>query len=103
MGGGYLLAALTCTKCIGVEVNPAAQRNCRQQGLVVVCDLSHIEDGWGDVVISNHALEHTTDLYEKLLQARRTLKPGRTVVFVVPCERYDYAYRAGDANQHLYT
>ena len=102
-GGGFLLAKPICANGIGVDVNPAAQRSCREQGLAVTSDLSQIEDCWADAVISNHALEHTTDPDEKVLQVHRILKPGGTVVFVVPCERHDYAFRTGDRDQHLYT
>jgi SAM-dependent methyltransferase len=102
-GGGFLLAKLDCAKRIGVDVNPAALQNCQQLGLLVVDDLARIDDNCADVVISNHALEHMTDPYEKLLQVRRTLKSNGTAVFVVPCERYDFAFRPDDSDRHLYT
>jgi SAM-dependent methyltransferase len=102
-GGGFLLSRLTCGPRIGVEVNPVAQENCRSMGVPVVSDLAEIQAGWADVVISNHALEHTVDPYHKLLQVHRALKPGGLALFVVPCERHDNAFIKDDVNQHLYT
>jgi 2-polyprenyl-3-methyl-5-hydroxy-6-metoxy-1,4-benzoquinol methylase len=73
-GGGFLLTELVCGRRIGVEVNPAAQEHARQLGLSVTCDFSGIEDRWADVVISNHALEHTLNPHLHLLEAYRVLK-----------------------------
>src|SRR5216684_426768 len=55
-GGGFLLAAVDCARRLGVEVNPVAQEQCRQQGVSVKSDLAEVDDSWADVVISNHAL-----------------------------------------------
>jgi SAM-dependent methyltransferase len=102
-GPGFLLSKLNCNQRIGVEVNPAAQDSCREIGVPVVTDLAEIPDAWADVVISNHALEHTYDPFDKVRQVCYKLKPGGVAVFVVPCERHDTAFKKGDVNQHLYT
>jgi SAM-dependent methyltransferase len=102
-GPGFFLSELNCSQCIGVEVNPAAQDSCRELGVPVVTDLSKIPDTWADVVISNHALEHTYDPFHKVRQVYEKLKPRGVAVFVVPCERHDMAFAKDDMNQHFYT
>jgi SAM-dependent methyltransferase len=102
-GGGFVLAALRCRERLGVEINPAAQGHCRRLGLSVHADLAEVPDGWADVVISNHALEHTHAPLQEIRKVLMKLKPGGRAVFVVPCERHDVAFRPGDINQHLYT
>jgi SAM-dependent methyltransferase len=101
-GGGFLLAALDCRDRIGVEVNPAA-RAVAKECLPVVGDLGEIADEWADVVISNHALEHVSDPFEKLKLMVAKQKPGGLAIFVVPCERYDTPYVEGNIDQHLFT
>jgi SAM-dependent methyltransferase len=101
-GGGFYLDAISCREKLGVEVNPVARR-VAQQKFPVVGDLSEIPNGWADVVMSSHALEHTYDPFEKVKQVSRTLKAGGTAVFVVPCERYDTKYVENNYDQHLYT
>jgi hypothetical protein len=41
--------------------------------------------------------------YEVLRRLRRTIRPGGTAVFVVPCESVRTRYRAGDLHNHLFT
>lgn len=102
-GGGFLLAALRCGERLGVEINPAAQAHCRRLGLSVHADLAELPEGWADLVISNHALEHTHAPLQEVRKVYDRLKPGGRALFVVPCERHDVAFRPGDINQHLYT
>jgi SAM-dependent methyltransferase len=102
-GGGFLLAELDCRERIGIEVNPSAQEHARGFGFPVFSDFTSIEDRWADVVISNHALEHSLNPYLHLLEAHRVLKQEGLAVFVVPCERHDTVFKQGDINKHLYT
>jgi hypothetical protein len=44
---------------VGVEVNELARSAAQRRGLVIVSSTHELEDGIADVVISNHALEHT--------------------------------------------
>lgn len=102
-GGGFLLRCLDTQRRIGVEVNPAAIEDARMNGIEIVNDLLQLPPDSVDVVISNHALEHTTDPFEKLRLARRALKSHGLAIFVVPCERYDTPYLPRNFDQHLYT
>ena len=102
-GGGYILNALSCAEKIGVEVNPFARDQCRRLGIEARPSLDTIEDGWADVVISHHALEHVAEPFAALLAVARKLRPGGKAVFVVPCENIRTRYKPNDINNHLYT
>jgi SAM-dependent methyltransferase len=101
-GGGFLLHAIDCREKMGVEINPAA-RTVASEKFSVANDLSEIADGTVDVVISNHALEHVADPLGTVRATFNKLKSGGLAVFVVPCERYDRKYDAGNIDRHLYT
>lgn len=102
-GGGWLLSSLTAAQKFGIEVNPSAAALCEQLGIKTAKSIDETTDGTFDVIISNHALEHTEAPLDVLRTAYRKLKPGGTAVFVVPCERHDTAYHPDNIDQHLYT
>ncbi|HXX16647.1 MAG TPA: class I SAM-dependent methyltransferase [Candidatus Eremiobacteraceae bacterium] len=102
-GGGYLLAHLKCTQKVGIEVNPFAREVARHNGIQVVGSASEIEDGWADVLISNHALEHCRYPLPELQALLCKVAPGGRVIFVVPCESIRNRYRNNDSNHHLYS
>lgn len=101
-GGGYLLAGLTCADRVGVEINPVARAEASTR-IPTAASIADVADGWADIVISNHALEHCERPLEELVALRAKLKPGGKAVFVVPCESIRSGFFAGDINQHLYT
>lgn len=102
-GGGYLLANLDCRAKLGIEVNRTARLEAERQGIRVVASAAAVEDGWADLIISNHALEHCSHPLEELQQLFTKAIPGGTVVFVFPCESIRCRHRATDPNHHLYT
>lgn len=102
-GGGTLLAALTAKSKIGVEINPHARAHAAGLGITAVASLDAVPSGSIDILISNHALEHTEQPLEVVRQFREKLRPGGRAVVIVPCERYDTAYVPGNIDQHLYT
>ena len=102
-GGGYLLSRIECAERVGIEINPAARETARGMGIRAVGSAAEIADGWADVIISNHALEHTTRPLDELKDLLPKLKVGGKAVFFVPCESIRCAYRPGDVNQHLYS
>lgn len=102
-GGGFFLASLDVGERLGVEVNPAARQQCAMNGVRAVAAISEVQDGWADILISNHALEHTEAPMSVLQQLLTKLKPGGRAVIVVPCESYNYEWKTDDINQHLYT
>ena len=102
-GCGHLLPNINCKEKIGVEINPVARAEAEKAGVRAVASISEIDDGWADVVISNHALEHCRHPLQELQAVLPKVVPGGMVVFVVPCEAIKYKYRNGDVNHHLYS
>lgn len=102
-GGRFLLASLPCGARKGVEINPVAREECRRQGIEAHASLDEMPDGWADVAISNHALEHVTQPLDTLQLLMRKLRPGGRAVFVVPCEGYRTRYYENNRDNHLYT
>lgn len=102
-GGGYLLDNLTCDGKIGIEVNPAAAEQARAKGLTVCSQSDEVPDEWADLIVSNNALEHTTDPLDELRALWTKLRRDGRLVLVVPCEAIGYRYKPADINQHLYS
>jgi SAM-dependent methyltransferase len=102
-GGGFLLKNIKCKDKIGIEINEIARRKSEDIGVKSVESAAILEDSFADLIISNHALEHTTHPLEELKELYRILKPGGKIVFVVPCESISYSYKPNDINYHLYS
>jgi SAM-dependent methyltransferase len=102
-GGGFLLASIRAARKLGVDINPSAREHASRIGIDTVAGLAEVADGTFDVAISCHALEHTEAPLEVLRAVRAKIRPRGRAVFVVPCERYDTAYKSGNIDQHLYT
>jgi SAM-dependent methyltransferase len=101
-GGAYLLANLQCAEKLGIEINPEARKQAAANGIKTVDGISQAPDGWADVIISCHALEHTFQPLDEIKSLMPKLRPGGKIIFVVPYER-KVRYKANDINQHLYT
>jgi SAM-dependent methyltransferase len=101
-GGGFLLSNITAKNKIGIEPNEIARNYAIKNGLVVVKSTCGIENEWADVIISNHALEHTENPLYELRSLYNKLKKGGVIVFVVPQE-FKTKFRLNDINKHLYT
>jgi len=106
-GGGYLLNELDCQKKIGIEPNPIARREAAKNGIEVYKDTEDCLMNYKnkvDLIISNHALEHTFTPLTELKKLRDLLKDGGKIHFVVPCEHVSYKYKPEkDKNNHLYS
>jgi SAM-dependent methyltransferase len=103
-GIGALLQRLTATSKIGVEASEPARREAEGRGLRVVASTSELEDASADVVISNHALEHTLAPLDELRDLRRVLRPGGRLVLWLPVDDWRMQRRPRhDPNHHLYT
>ena len=57
-GGGFMLKGLPAKEKLGVEINPAARKQAAENGIRAVESIDEVEDGWADLIISDHALEH---------------------------------------------
>ena len=103
-GAAALLATLQIGERIGVEPNPPARRAGEARGVRVVASTHELEDAIADVVISNHALEHTLAPLDELRELRRVLKPGGRIVLWLPLDDWRTQRQPGeDVNHHLYT
>jgi SAM-dependent methyltransferase/predicted O-methyltransferase YrrM len=103
-GGGYLLRNVDCARKMGVEINPAARREASlHAGIDAVESPRDLPDGYADVVISNHALEHMHSPLHVLKTLLPKLKVGGKLVLVVPSEPPTQAWEPNDINKHLFT
>ena len=104
-GAGGILIALGAPEPIGIEVNEAARRVAESRGLRVAAGPSELPAAIADMVISNHALEHTTAPLEELRELRRILKPDGMLALWLPIDdwRTQRTPDPADPNHHLYT
>ncbi len=106
-GGGFLLNNLECAVKVGIEPNTAAVETIQSHGvrhfLSVAEALAVMGECSVDVIISNHALEHTLNPLQELKGLRCLLKVGGTIHFFVPCDSVSYRYNPRDINYHLYS
>lgn len=106
-GGGFLLQNLNCKTKIGIEPNASAANSVKKLGVQhfssPVDAVQMLGEGISDVIISNHALEHTLNPLQELKNLRPLLKKGGTIHFFVPCDSIDYQYNPKDINYHLFS
>lgn len=103
-GDGSILNALPGNQKIGVEANASARQAATERGLRVVKYTSAVHDGIADVVISNHALEHTINPAEQLADLYRILRPGGKLVLWLPVDDWRTQRRSrANPDHHLYT
>jgi SAM-dependent methyltransferase len=102
-GGGFLLANISCREKIGIEINPAARAEAGRNGVRTVGSAGEIEDGWADLIVSNHALEHCREPLRELMDLLPKLAVGGMAVFVFPCESARTRYTADNRGHHLYS
>jgi SAM-dependent methyltransferase len=104
-GGGYVLAGLDVAERLGIEVNDAARAEANARGVRAVASASELPDAVADVVITNHALEHTLAPLDELRELLRLLKPGGRLVVYVPLDDWRRQRKPvpDDPNHHLYT
>jgi SAM-dependent methyltransferase len=104
-GGGWILRELHCKEKVGVEVNEAARKFCRENGVQVFATLDDVPGNSFDVVISNHCLEHVPCPVEALRGMSERLRPGGKIVLVLPLDdwRVQLDHTGEDIDHHLHT
>ena len=104
-GTGWLLHVLEAGDKLGIEPNPAARRVAESIGIATVPSPAEIADAHADVVVSNHALEHSLNPLAELRELHRILKPGGTLVMGLPIDDWRTQRRPDAANpdHHLFT
>ncbi len=98
-----LFSAIQCKKKIGIETNPESVATAKSLGVEVYTRSDDVPNEYVDIIISNHALEHTEAPLEELKTLHKKLKKGGKAVFVIPSEQISLAYKPGDSSNHLYT
>lgn len=103
-GGGFTLVALRCARRLGIDPNEAALKVARANGIETFQSTAMVSPASVDVVITNHALEHTTRPLDELLSMRSVLKPTGRLVVVLPIDdwRTQQRYLPSDISHHLY-
>lgn len=109
-GSGTVLQNLKCKKKLGIEVNPHAQEGARNRSINVVSTVAEVPDGFADLIVSNHALEHTPYPLETLAHLRKKIRSRGKLVLCVPGlideKNYHEAHKHDDPNvdqhNHLY-
>ncbi len=73
-----------------------------RQYLAEASDLSQIRDGTYDFVLASHVLEHVANPLQALAEWRRVLRPGGTMLAIVPDQRGTFDHRRIPASfEHL--
>ncbi|HYA23183.1 MAG TPA: class I SAM-dependent methyltransferase [Terriglobales bacterium] len=104
-GGGHILRHISCTRRVGVDINPAARAAAIKAGLECYESIADVGDDSFNVVISHHALEHVEHPIAVLRALRRKLAPSGTLVLYLPMDdwRTQRVYDPDDVNHHLHT
>ena len=104
-GSGALLARLPVRHRIGVDVNQVAFADAAARGIEMYASSAHVPGGEADVVISNHALEHTLHPLQELRELHRMLRNEGKLVLWIPLTDWRAEIRefSRDDNHHLYT
>ena len=102
-GGGYILKNIKCKNKIGIDINHEAQKEARENGICCVETIQDVENDFADVIISNHALEHTLCPATILKDLMPKLKKDGKIIFVVPHQRATQKFKENDIDNHLFT
>lgn len=104
-GTGWLLNVLDAGTKTGIEPNPAARAHASKLGIATVASPAELDDASADVIVSNHALEHSLSPYHELVELRRILRPGGRLVIGLPVDDWRTQRRPDPANpdHHLFT
>ena len=102
---GRVLERIQAAEKIGVEVNPHSRSAAQARGLHVVERLAELPDESADLVYSSHVLEHTLSPLDELREMRRVLRPGGTLVLILPVDdwRAQRDWAVPNFDHHLYT
>jgi SAM-dependent methyltransferase len=104
-GGGYLLKNIKFNNVslYGVEINKTARDVAKKNGVKVYKNSNEIPSNFFDLIISNHALEHTDNPLMECKNLYRGLKKKGKICIVVPLDNKNYTYKKKDINFHLYS
>lgn len=105
VGSGWNLAELRCGRRLGYDVATFLKDDVEKRDIRFLSDISEIEPGSVDFVLSHHTLEHLLHPAAALETLHRVLRPGGTLLLIVPLEFGSRTLRIdpNDPNHHLYS
>jgi cyclopropane fatty-acyl-phospholipid synthase-like methyltransferase len=92
----------------GVEPGEKARQLSEKKGIVVNEFLQDVEEKYFDVITLWHAFEHVEDFESYILEIKKRLKPGGTLIVAVPnfkskdAKHYKEHWAAFDVPRHLW-
>jgi hypothetical protein len=103
-GGGFLLDEMHKGPKIGIEPNEVAAKEIKFENYRTIQQTRvGIGKRKADVIISNHALEHSLNPLSDLIGLRELLREGGLIHLVVPCETINMKFNSNDVNHHIFT
>lgn len=93
---------------VGLEPSPKARAIAQAKGVTFLKELSQMPNHSADVITMWHVLEHVPDVEAQIIELKRILKPGGTIIIAVPnFKSYDAQYygkhwAAYDVPRHLW-
>lgn len=99
-GTGVVSAAMPDTACF--DPAPWAQAFLRSTGRETITDLAELDAFRFDAVLCSHSLEHHDQPLQTLLNFHRWVRPGGSLLLLLPIERDFRATTEPDVDQHLY-
>ncbi|HEX2972068.1 MAG TPA: class I SAM-dependent methyltransferase [Tepidisphaeraceae bacterium] len=109
-GNGSLLAHIKANvvRAEGLEVNPSAREIAVQAGCRIYSSLDELpSEPTYDVIVTNHVLEHISDVCATLRRLRQCLRIGGLLVAKLPIEDFRAPHQrrwsANDPDHHLHT
>jgi len=101
VGIGQNIASLK--NAFGFDISKEALDACRMRKIQVFDDLESIPNNEFDIVLSRHSLEHVPNPLESLIQMKKKLKTGGSLILVLPKEHHGKATFESDLNNHLFS
>ena len=105
VGTGWNLAALKCARRLGHDVANFLAPDLSTQEVEFVEDTTTLQANTVDVVLCHHTLEHLARPWGALVEMKRLLRTGGTLLVFVPYEkeRRYRTHRADEPNHHLHS
>ncbi|MFZ4695914.1 MAG: class I SAM-dependent methyltransferase [Verrucomicrobiia bacterium] len=105
MGWGWNLMELRAGRRIGVDLDEELLASARARGIETHASTAGLPDGFADVVLGYHVLEHVLQPATVLGELARILKPRGKLLLVAPFEkeRRYRRYFPTEPNHHLYS
>lgn len=85
-GLGQNLAVIDATEKWAIDVSSSSCEACRSNGIHWTNNIHDVPDGYFDLVLSRHSLEHVSSPSEVLGQLRRKITPSGRFFLTVPLE-----------------